>query len=225
MNGKNILSFLAELNQNNNREWFAENKDKYLRAMGEFEQMVNYLIAHIAEFDKEIAGLEAKDCTFRIYRDVRFSHDKSPYKNHFGAYICSGGGRKSERAGYYIHFELGGCMFGGGLYCPMPPVLKAVRQAVYDNIEEFKEIVEAPVFKQTFEVYDADKLKTVPRGYPKDFPDAEYLKYKHYTFSHPVQDEFFHANDCMEKTLEVFKRMQPINKFLNYTVDEVLDNA
>ena len=222
MNGKNILRFLAELNENNNREWFTENKDKYQRAMGEFEQMVNYLIAHIAEFDKEIAGLEAKDCTFRIYRDVRFSHDKAPYKNHFGAYICAGGGRKSERSGYYIHFQVGGCMFGGGLYCPLPPVLKAVRQAVYDNIEEYKEIVEEKNFTATFSEME-EKLKTIPRGFPKDFPDGEYLKNKHYVFSHQVPDSFFDTDDCVEKTLEVFKLMQPINKFLNYTVDEVLE--
>ena len=221
MNGKNILRFLAELNENNNREWFTENKDKYQRAMGEFEQMVNYLIAHIAEFDKEIAGLEAKDCTFRIYRDVRFSHDKAPYKNHFGAYICAGGGRKSERAGYYIHFQVGGCMFGGGLYCPLPPVLKAVRQSVYDNIEEYKEIVEEKNFAASFSEME-EKLKTIPRGFPKEFPDGEYLKNKHYVFSHQVPDSFFYTDDCVEKTLKVFKLMQPINKFLNYTVDDVL---
>jgi len=220
MNGKNILSFLAELNQNNNRDWFAENKGKYQQALAEFEQMVNYLIVHISEFDKDIAGMQAKDCIFRIYRDVRFSHDKSPYKNHFGAYISSNGGRKSERAGYYIHFELGSCMLSGGLYCPMPPVLKAVRQAVYDNIEEYKEIVEEKTFAATF-VDMEDKLKTVPRGFPKDFPDADYLKNKHYAFSHLVKDEFFAADDCLDKSIEVFKRMYPINKFLNYTVDEV----
>jgi uncharacterized protein (TIGR02453 family) len=221
MNGKYILQFLTELKDNNNREWFAANKDKYQRALADFEQMVNYLIAHVTGFDKEIAGVQAKDCIFRIYRDVRFSHDKSPYKNHFGAYICAGGGRKSERAGYYIHFELGGCMFGGGLYCPMPEVLKAVRQSVYDNIEEFKEIVEEKTFAATFSEME-DKLKTIPRAFPKDFPDGDYLKNKHYVFSHRVKDEFFATDDCMDKTLEVFKLMYPINKFLNYTVDEII---
>jgi uncharacterized protein (TIGR02453 family) len=223
MNGKSILQFLAELNQNNNREWFAENKEKYQHALADFEQMVNYLIAHIAEFDKDIAGLQAKDCTFRIYRDVRFSHDKSPYKNHFGAYISSKGGRKSQRAGYYIHMELGYCMLSGGIYCPQPEVLKALRQAVYDNIEEFKGIVENPTFAKTFVIGETDKLKTVPRGFPKDFPDAEYLKQKHYTVAHMVSDDFFASDDSMEKSVEVFKRMQPLNKFLNYTVDDTLN--
>jgi uncharacterized protein (TIGR02453 family) len=224
MNGKNILSFLAELNNNNNREWFNENKGKYQLALKDFEQMVNYLIAHISEFDKEIAGTQAKDCIFRIYRDVRFSHDKSPYKNHFGAYICAGGGRKSERAGYYIHFELGSCMFGGGIYCPQPKILNALRQAVYDNIEEFKEIVEEKNFADTFVDDMPDKLKSMPKGFPKDFPDGKYLKNKHYVYSHYVKDEFFLSDNCMEKIVEVFKTLQPINRFLNYTVDEVLEN-
>jgi uncharacterized protein (TIGR02453 family) len=221
MNGKNILQFLSELNDNNNREWFTENKDKYQRAMGDFEEMVNYLIAHIAEFDKEIVGLQAKDCIFRIYRDVRFSHDKSPYKDHFGAYICAGGGRKSLRAGYYVHLQLGNCMMGGGIYCPEPNVLKALRQAVYDNIDEFKEIVEEKSFAATFKDME-EKLKTIPRGFPKDFPDGEYLKNKHYAYTHIVTDDFFAADDCAKKTVEILKGMQPINRFLNYTVDEVL---
>jgi len=224
MNGKNILQFISELNKNNNREWFAENKDRYQSALAEFEQMVNYLIAHIAEFDKDIVGVEAKDCIFRIYRDVRFSHDKSPYKNHFGAYISAGGGRKSERAGYYFHLEIGSCLLSGGLYSPMPQILKAVRQSVYDNMEEFKAIVEEKTFAATFSNME-DRLKTVPRGYPKDFPDAKYIKNKHYAFTHMVNDNFFASDDCLDKSIDIFKRMYPINKFLNYTVDEVSHNS
>jgi uncharacterized protein (TIGR02453 family) len=222
MNANNILDFLAELRRNNNREWFAANKDKYLRAMSDFEKITERLIAHISLFDKEIAGLQAKDCIFRIYRDVRFSHDKSPYKNHFGAYICAGGGRKSERAGYYLHLELGNCMLSGGIYMPQPAVLKALRQAVYDNIDEFKGIVESKQFTQYFILDDWEKLKTVPRGFPKDFPDAEYIKHKHYSFLHKAQDDFFLQDDFVEKTATMFKEMYPANRFLNYTVDEVL---
>lgn len=141
MNGNYILQFLTELVANNNREWFAENKGKYELALNQFTEIVNTLIAQIGEFDASIRGMQAKDCIFRIYRDVRFSHDKSPYKNHFGAYISANGGRKSERAGYYIHFEPNASLLAGGLYCPTPPVLKAIRQSVFDNIEEYKEIV------------------------------------------------------------------------------------
>ncbi|MDR1679373.1 MAG: DUF2461 domain-containing protein [Prevotellaceae bacterium] len=222
MNAQHILHFLAELRDNNNREWFAENKDKYLQAKSDFEQIVTAMIARIADFDKEIAGLQAKDCIFRIYRDTRF-HDKTPYKNHLGAYICAGGGRKSERSGYYFHLELGNSMLSGGLWSPQPAVLKAVRQAVYENIDEFKEIVENPTFSNTFVFGEDEQLKTVPRGFPKDFADADYLKHKHYTVYRHEPDSFFAANDWFEKTIEIFRIMQPLHRFLNYTVDEVLD--
>ncbi len=222
MNAKNIFSFLAELKENNNREWFAANKAKYQQAMADFEKITERLIAEISLFDKEIAGLQAKDCIFRIYRDVRF-HDKTPYKNHFGAYICAGGGKKSERSGYYFHLELGNSILSGGLWSPLPAVLKAVRQAVYDNIEEFKEIVENPTFSDTFIFGEDEQLKTLPRGFPKDFPDADYLKHKHYTVYHREPDSFFAKDDWFEKTLEIFRIMQPLHRFLNYTVDEVLD--
>lgn len=222
MNGKNSLHFLSELTNNNNRDWFAQNKNAYQKALTDFEEIVNYLIVHTAAFDKEISGLQAKDCIFRIYRDVRFSHDKSPYKNHFGAYI-SVGGRKSLRAGYYIHFEPGGCLLSGGIYCPQPDILKALRKAVYDNIDEYKKIVENPSFASTFSEVE-EKLKTIPRGFPSDFPEGDYLKNKHYAFTHKVNDIFFESDDCMNKTIALFKQLHPINQFLNYTVDEVLND-
>ncbi len=222
MTATNIFNFLAELRENNNREWFAANKDKYQRAMSDFEKITEELIAHISLFDKDIAGLQAKDCIFRIYRDVRFSHDKSPYKNHFGTYICAGGGRKSQRAGYYLHLELGGCLLGGGIYMPQPAVLKALRQAVYDNVDEFKEIVESKNFTQYFILDDWEKLKTVPRGFPKDFPDTEYLKHRHYSFIGKEKDDFFLQDNFVGKVAAMFKEMYPANRFLNYTVDEVL---
>lgn len=222
MNGKYILQFLTELKDNNNREWFAENKDKYQRALTEFEHIVSALIIQISAFDQSIKGMQAKDCIYRIYRDVRFSHDKSPYKNHLGAYISAKGGRKSERAGYYIHFEVGGSMLGGGLYCPPPPILKAVRQSIYDNIEEYKSIVTNPAFKKLEAI--GEKLKTMPQGYPKDFPDGEYLKSKDYTYIYKMNEAFCASDDLVEKSIVIFKEMHALNIFLNYTVDEVLEN-
>ena len=100
-----IMQFLTELKQNNNREWFQANKNRYDSLRKGFIDEVQQLIDRIALFDPEIAGLEAKDCLFRIYRDIRFSPDKTPYKIHFAAYMASCGGRGSERGGYYIHLE------------------------------------------------------------------------------------------------------------------------
>ena len=223
METKRIFNFLNDIKKNNNREWFAENKAHYQAAFADFQEITNLLIARISEFDKEIAGLQAKDCIFRIYRDTRF-HDKTPYKTHLGTYICAGGGRKSERSGYYLHLEPGNCLLSGGLWCPQPAVLKAVREAVYDNIDEFKEIIENHRFSDifTFGEDENTKLKTVPRGFPKDFADADYLKHKHYTVYRHEPDAFFAENDWFEKTVETFRSMQPLHRFLNYTVDEVL---
>ena len=125
-----IMQFLTELKQNNNREWFQANKNRYDSLRKGFIDEVQQLINRIALFDPEIAGLEAKDCLFRIYRDIRFSPDKTPYKIHFAAYMASCGGRGSERGGYYIHLEPGGCLLSGGIWCPPPALLKALRKDI-----------------------------------------------------------------------------------------------
>lgn len=154
-----IIQFLTELRQNNNREWFQANKSRYDSLRKGFIDEVQQLIDRIALFDPEIAGLEAKDCLFRIYRDIRFSPDKTPYKIHFAAYMASCGGRGSERAGYYIHLEPGGCLLSGGVWCPPPALLKALRKDIYENIEDFVAIMEKPTFKKTYPTMEGEVLK------------------------------------------------------------------
>lgn len=222
MNMDNILRFLSELKNNNNREWFAENKVWYDQVRSEFEQLSKNLILEISKFDEEIKHVEVKDCVFRIYRDTRFSHDKTPYKTHFGVYIATAGGRKSQRGGYYLHLDPAGCFVGVGVWCPQPAVLKALRQSVYDNIEELNEIRQNPDFSQYFNsFFEEDKLKTVPRGFPKDFPDAELLKLKHYLVEYKLNDSILGATDFLPQIAGIFKCAYPLNLFLNYTVDEV----
>ena len=219
----NLLRFLSELKVNNNREWFAENKTWYDQVRLQFEQMCKELITEISTFDEEIKHVEAKECVFRIYRDTRFSKDKTPYKTHFGVYIASDGGRKSKRAGYYLHLDPAGCFIGSGVWCPDPVVLKALRQSVYDNIEELNEIRRSPEFSQYYNAFfEEDKLKTVPRGFPKDFPDAELLKLKHYLVDYPLDDTILHAPDFVSRVAAIAKCAYPFNSFLNYTVDEVV---
>ncbi len=121
----NIFAFLKELKAHNNREWFAEHKERYLQLKAGFEALTDELIARIGLWDEEVKGLRAKDCVYRIYRDVRFSPDKSPYKTHFGTYICGFRGRNSGRCGYYLHLEPGNSMLAGGCYCPEPALLNA----------------------------------------------------------------------------------------------------
>lgn len=219
---KEIYAYLGELETNNNREWFNAHKERYLVLKGKFDEFVGSLIEKIALFDEEIRGLEVKDCVYRIYRDVRFSPDKRPYKNHFAAYMAAQGGRRSLRGGYYLHIQPGYSMLSGGIYCPQPAVLKQLRQDVYDNVEEFKSILEAPAFKKEFPGLDnTNVLKTVPVPFPKDFPDADLLKHKDYTVLSMKPDSFFQSGNVEQKILDVFQVLHPFNRFLNYTIDEM----
>lgn len=219
MNIPVIFQFIKEISANNNREWFNEHKEDYKRAQSEFEKLLTAVIQRISLFDESIRGIEAKDCTYRIYRDTRFSQDKTPYKTHFGGYI-NAKGKKSEHCGYYIHLEIGNCMLAGGSICPSPPILKALRQSIYDNIEEFRGIVEDPEFKKYFPKVGEAHLKTAPKGFPKDFEYIDYLKCKEYTVSHYVPDSFFTSPDFLDKSEDVFRQMKRFADFTNYTIDD-----
>ena len=205
---------------NNNRPWFQENKPRYEVLRQAFIDEVQQLINRIALFDSEIAGLEAKSCLFRIYRDIRFSPDKTPYKRHFSAYIARGG-RSSEWGGYYFHLEPGNCMISGGVWCPEPKLLKALRQAIYDNLDEWNSIVEAPAFKETYPVFDGEVLKTVPRPFPKEGAHARWMMRKDYTVVCHLPDEFLLQQEWVEAVAQKLLLLKPLNDFLNYTVDEL----
>ncbi|MEG2066827.1 MAG: DUF2461 domain-containing protein [Tannerellaceae bacterium] len=213
-----IIEFLIELRENNHRPWFQENKARYDALRTAFIGEVQQLIDGIAQFDSEVTGLEAKDCLFRIYRDIRFSPDKTPYKTHFSAYIAQGG-RSSERGGYYVHLEPGNCMLSGGVWCPPPRLLKMLRQDIYDHIEEFSALLEDPAFKQTYPELDGDTLKRMPTGYPADFASGEILRHKDFCVSSMKPDSFFSSDDWLKESLAAFRQLLPFNQFLNYTVD------
>lgn len=216
-----IFGFLRELREHNDREWFQDHKERYMVLKARFELWVGELIEKMAAFDGEIRGLSVKDCVYRIYRDTRFSSDKTPYKTHFAAYIAAPGGRSSRRAGYYVHLEPGGSLLGGGLYCPDGPLLKKLRQDIYDNIEEFVTILRSDNFRSEFTGIDGtDKLKRVPAPFPSDFPEGDLLKYKHYDVVTYKPDAFFEGPEAHDRMMEVFRKMYPFNRFLNYTVDE-----
>lgn len=222
MNIPVVFDFLKKLSANNNREWFAAHRDEYENARIEFEKLVAVTIERISLFDESIRGLQVKDCTYRIYRDTRFSPDKTPYKTHFGAYI-NANGKKSDHCGYYIHLEPGNCMLAGGSYCPPPKILKALRQAVYDNIDEYRAIVEDREFAQYFPVIGYNFLKTTPKGFPKDFEHIDYLKCKEYCCDHKVPDSFFTAPDMLVRTEVIFGQLKRFSDFVNYTIDEIED--
>ncbi len=219
-----ILEFLRKLKANNNREWFNENKAEYESAKKSFDKIVDALILKIGEVDKPILNVSSKECVFRIYRDIRFSHYKTPYKTHFGAYIAFPGGRKSQRGGYYLHIDpVDGCFFSAGIWSPEPTVLKALRQSIFDNIEEFNEIRNKAEFKKYYgnSFYQEDKLKSLPAGFPKDFSDPEILKLKHYLVTHDLTNEDVLKPDFIDFLGKLAKIAYPMNEFLNFTVDEL----
>jgi uncharacterized protein (TIGR02453 family) len=218
-----ILPFLAQLRDNNNREWYAERKEYCKELQKDFEKLIQTVIESISIFDSEIKGLEAKNCIYRLYRDTRFSPDKTPYKTHFAAYMSAKGGRKSPRAGYYLHMEPGNSFISGGIYMPEPNVLKALRKAIYENVDEWLEITGEPFSSVFPEIFGEDeKLKKIPLGFPKDWPQGELLKYKHYSFGRTIPDTFYSQEEIVTPLIEYFNYLQPVNRFLNFTVDEVL---
>lgn len=222
MNINNIIDFLVCLKDNNNREWFAENKNWYQRAKSDFDKICVELIHEISKFDEEIKHVDVKDCVFRIYRDIRFSNDKTPYKTHFGVYIAAAGGRKSKRGGYYLHLDPAGCFIAAGVWCPPPDLLKALRKSIFDNIEELNEIRRNVEFSKYFDhFYDDEKLKSVPAGFPKDFQEAELLKLKHYMVEYNLDNIIMSQSDFVERIASIFKTAHPLNTFLNYTVDQL----
>ena len=218
MLSKNILNFLNSLKRNNNREWFHKNKALYDSAKKEFEIFVNLLINEVHKIDKEVVSITAKDCVFRIYRDVRFSMDKTPYKTNFGVFIVKGG-KNSGNAGYYLHVEPGNCFLGGGVYMPPSNILKAIRTEIYENTEEFKSIIQDSTFRKKFgKIYDDDQLKLPPRGFPKDFPDIDLLKYKNYTIIKSVTDQMIQRESFIDEIRTTFKAMYPFNQYINRAI-------
>lgn len=219
MNIPEILDFLKRLSENNTREWFQEHKAEYQNVQSSFKNLLATIIARISLFDESVSHVRPHDCTYRIYRDIRFSADKSPYKNHIGGYI-NARGKKSNHCGYYIHLEPGNCMLAGGSWCMPSNMLKAVRQSVVDNIEEFRSIVEDPAFKKYFPVIGESHLKTMPKGFPKDFPYPEYIKCKDYTVAYAIPDSFFNNPLFIDEIVNVFKQLKRFADFTNYTIDD-----
>lgn len=217
MDAKLIFEFLVDLQFNNNRKWFGENHDRYQHARSEFEQFVEILIPEIHQIDDSIDVTSAKECIFRLYRDVRFSKNKEPYKTNFGAYIAKGG-RKSQYAGYYVHFEPDQSFIGGGIYMPEPAILKLIRQGIYENTEAFKNIINNGKFNKFFPDIYGEPLKTAPKGFPKDFPDIDLLKYRHYAVTHQITNSFWFQKDVMDKVIDIFKIQHPFNQFLNKVI-------
>lgn len=215
-----IIPFLQEIAQNNNREWFNDNKKNYKEALLEFETLMQQLIESISLFDRDISELTPKSTIFRIYRDTRFSHNKQPYKTHFGAYMAKKG-RKSQYAGYYLHIEPGSSFLGGGLYRPDTSALKKIRQQIDYNADELRKIINHSDFKQTFGTMEGEKLKTSPRDYSPDHPDIDLLNHKDFVATTPFDPHDIIKPDFIEFCTTKFKALNPLINYLNHAIEYI----
>lgn len=230
MQAKRIIRFLKDVAANNNRPWFQEHKGEYDAVRKDFEEGVAQAIGRIAEFDGSIAHLAVKDCTYRFYRDTRFSPDKSPYKRHLGAYI-SAHGKKSLHGGYYIHLEPGHCLLAIGSYWLPTNILTACRNEIMGNIDTWRAIVESRKFRAFFGKpgaggWDDDKgfglehLKSAPSGFPRDYEFVEYLRMKDYCCWKQVPDTFFEGDRWLDEMVKVFEVGKPMMDFVNSVIDD-----
>ncbi len=216
------LKFLSGLAKNNNKTWLEEHRNEYLSAKKDFEIFIAELIKKTSVFDGDIKDLQVKDCTFRLNRDIRFSKDKKPYKINMGASL-NRGGKKSLFAGYYFHLEPGNKSFaGGGLWMPMAPELKKVRQEIDYCFDEFRGIIQNKKFINHYTALDSSndiKLSNVPRGYEKTNPATEYLKLKSFIATKNINDKELVQPTLISHVTKAFEALLPFVKFLNKGIE------
>lgn len=234
MKTKKKLQFLSDITANNNREWYKEHQEEYIEARQSFEDGVAKAIAAISVLDHSVAHLTVKDCTYRFYRDTRFSPDKSPYKRHFGAYI-SAHGKKNLHAGYYLHLQPNRCLLAVGAYWLPTNILTAMRNEIMGNIDEWRERVENERFVKCFGyagegVWSDDHidpkgfglahLKTSPRDFPADYEFIQYLRMKDYCAWQVVPDDFFEGDTWPKQMVRLFEVAKPMMDFTNSVIDD-----
>ncbi len=227
---KKVIDFLTALQQNNDKQWFDGNRSFYREAESEFKEVVERLIPAIASFEPSVSRLSVRDCTYRIYRDIRFSRDKRPYKTYMGAYICPGG-KKSGMAGYYFHIEPphrkddgspeGGYLLSPGLYCPEPKVLRSVREEIFDNGAQFDEAIKKA---KGFELCLDSSLKRNPAGFPEG-PYDKYIRLKDFYLEKSVPEEIMLSDGLTEYAADAFRSAREfvaqLNRAVRYAYEEM----
>lgn len=213
---QSTIKFLKELKKNNDKSWFDNNRKSYDAAKTDFIAFVDALIKDMSKFDPSLSELKAKDCIFRINRDVRFSKDKSPYKTNMGASINKGGKKVSD-AGYYCHVEPGQSFIAGGCYMPEPEDLNNIRQEIDYNFDEWNKIINNKTFKKHFTkgIESPDTLVRPPKGYDENNPAIQFIKMKGFIVSCPISDAALTDPKKLKEIIKTFEAIKPLIDFLN----------
>ncbi len=217
-----LFDFLRRLSANNNREWFAANKDEFDRLRALWLDDLQHLIDCMGMWEPRLKGRTAKECAYRIYRDTRFSLDKTPYKVYFSASM-NPYGKNAHRPGYYLQMDIRSGETGlyGGIWQPEAQVLRKLRNAIVDNIEEWEEITDTKAINRYFPGWiSSETLKSAPKGWPKDHPQIELLRLKDYGKFCSLDENFFNDPLWYEKASDRFRLLKPFIDFLNYSIDE-----
>lgn len=233
---KEVLDFFTDLKSNNNREWFTANRSRYLNVKAQCETFARHMIAAVGRVDPRANALSVNQCVYRINRDIRFSSDKSPYKTHFGVFVNPPAGKKSLTMGYYFHIEPGNCFFAAGTVCLPSRLITELRQAIYDNIEEYIGIVRSEEFRSLYPHYGDNPLKTAPKGFDRNWPYIDLVRPRDFIASTGSMLRLFSpfftfgkdadtagmsklakAHDALLPYLQQAKRF---NDFMNYTIGE-----
>ena len=219
-----IIDFFARLSENNNREWFAAHKDKYKAVDKKLKEFAAKLIQGIAAFDPSVAGLTVADCTYRIYRDIRFSHDKRPYKTWTGVFVAPHG-KKAGYAGYYIHFEGSGCFLYAGSHCPEPVVLKSIREEILDNGDNMVAAVEN---SNGFRLCTENTLKRTPKDFPTNHKYDNLLRLKDFGVEKPIDLSLVAAGEealltaVLNDLRTIYPLVEILNRAINYAYEEMV---
>jgi uncharacterized protein (TIGR02453 family) len=208
------LAFLKRLKRNNNREWFSKHKIEYEELVKlPMQSLIVSLSGPMSKLVPEI-DVNPKRSMFRIYRDTRFSSDKTPYKTHVAA-VFHLRGHWQDSAGYYLHIEPGGVYLGGGIYMPNGDQLKRIRRAIDERADQFRSIVESKKFVVRFGTLEGEKLQRGPAGFSPDHPMIEWLKYKSFYTGVDWNEEESYSARLVDKTIEVYRDLLPMIRFLN----------
>lgn len=223
------LAFFSELLDNNNRDWFNANKARWEAILADFTNFTQALIDAITPLDPGLKNLQAKQCIYRIYRDLRFSADKRPYKTHIACFLYSGSDRTQNSPGYYLQLGCSdyglesGCSLGGGFFMPSAKQLAAIRQEIFYCTDQFKAIMDEPNYKQYFgdKFFTRKKLSRPPKGYSADWPDVDLLKWTDYTTMYIMPEKYILTDKLFDQVLKVWKASLPLNLFLERAVEDV----